>query len=677
MTLCYAFLLCMGVISCYADNVNYVTPVISGDIATLDWPEDMVQDSSGNFYVVDVNKHKILKITPAGVVTTFAGTGTAGFSNHTTATSAQFKNPSGIAMDASGHLYVADSGNHCIRKITVSNGNAGAVSTFSGMQTAGYKNATNTTSQFNTPTDIVFYNNYFYVTDFGNHAIRQITSTGSVTTVSGGIGAGGIDGAGNISKHNGPYRLAINKQSAIYVADSTGHTIRKITFIQGATPTNVSVTTIAGLNDDLGYKDGVASRARFNQPTGIAVDDLGNVFVADLKNNAVRMITAQGIVRTLSGEVPSTDDNGATNTMIRFNAPSQCYVNALGDLYITERDEHAIQKMSLKPNYSVSTMKIKGSALNYPHDMTQDSKGNYFVVNRNGHQIIKITPTGTASVFAGSGAAGYQDGTSAVAKFNNPTSLVCDSADNLYVVDINNNRIRKITPAGVVSTFAGSGAAATTNGTGVAAAFNAPYYIRMDKSGNSYVSEWNGHVIRKITPSGVVSTIAGTVGLSGYANGVGTAVKFRNPSGLHVDDAGNVYVADYSNHAIRKITTTGAVITLSGNNATDTGSNGAGAIDGIPSIAQFNGPHSIAVDALGNVFVVELNGHRVRMITPDNFTRTIAGNGVANRIDHAFGPFAQFNGPTAAFIDKTQKLIVVERGTNALRSVVSRSGIEW
>ena len=356
ITFCYAFLLCIGGISCHADAINYVTPVISGDIDTLDWPEDMVQDSSGNFYVVDTNKHKILKITPTGVVTTFAGTGTAGFLNHTTAISAQFRNPSGITMDASGHLYIADRGNHCIRKITVSNGSAGAVSTFSGMQTAGYNNTTSgTTSQFNSPTDIVFYNNYFYVTDFGNHAIRQITSTGSTATVSGGVGAGGVDGAANISKHNGPYRLAINKQGVIYVADSTGHTIRKITFTQGATPTNVLVTTIAGLNDDLGYKDGVASRARFNQPTGIAVDDLDNVFVADLKNNAVRMITAQGIVRTLSGEVPSTDDNGATNTMIRFNAPSQCYVNALGDLYIAERDDHAIQNMSLKPNYSVRT----------------------------------------------------------------------------------------------------------------------------------------------------------------------------------------------------------------------------------------------------------------------------------------------------------------------------------
>ncbi len=186
-----------------------------------------------------------------------------------------------------------------------------------------------------------------------------------------------------------------------------------------------------------------------------------------------------------------------------------------------------------------------------------------------------------------------------------------------------------------------------------------------------------GHVIRKITLNGVVLTIAGTAGLSGYVNGVGTAAKFSNPAGLHVDDAGNVYVADYNNHAIRKIMVTGAVITISGNNAAGTGGNGAGTIDGMPSIAKFNGPHGITVDALGNVFVVEVNGNRVRMITPDNFTRTIAGNGIANRIDHAYGPFAQFNGSIAAFIDKSQKLIIVERNTNALRSLVSRSGIEW
>ena len=660
-----------GISLSYASNAVYVTTFAgNGSTSSLDFPEDMVQDASGNFYVADWNKHKILKITPEGVVSTFAGTGLAGYLNHTTATSAQFRNPAGITMDASGNLYVADNSNNCIRKIVVTNGAAGAVSTFAGTGTSGYKNGLSSTAQFSAPVNIRMYNNYFYVADFGNHAIRQIAPDGNVTTLSGGIGAGITDGAATIAKHNGPYRLTINKQGVMYVVNVFAGTVRQISFTQGTTSTNVNVTTVGGLGNVLGYADAATgSNARFNYPHGITVDDTGNLYIADLINNRIRMINTQGVVSTLAGSTAGSTTN-TIGALATFNQPAQCYFAPDGNIYIGERSNHMIRKLSFKPNYAVQTVTTKGNSFNRHHDIAQDSKGNYFVANRDSHQILKITSDGTATVFVGSGSAGFLDHTDGKqAKFNNPCSVVCDSADNIYVTDLANNRIRKVTPDGEVTTFAGSGNSAVTNAIGKEAAFNYPYYIRIDQAGNFYVSEWDGHVIRKIAPNGMVTTLAGTANSPGYMNGAGAVAKFKNPSGLHVDNIGNVYVADVSNKVIRKITPDGIVTTISGNNES------SGNVDGMPSVAKFIDPHGITGDINGNLFVTDQN--YIRIITPDGYTRTIAGTRAAGRVDAIFGLSSQLNGTASLITDKTKGLITIERNSGSIRLLSIFPGYMW
>jgi streptogramin lyase len=217
--------------------------------------------------------------------------------------------------------------------------------------------------------------------------------------------------------------------------------------------------------------------------------------------------------------------------------------------------------------------------------------------------------SGTVSTLAGSGTAGYDNSSGTAAQFNTPTGVAVDTSGNVYVADMANNRIRKITPQGAVSTFAGSGSEGlvnSVNGNGSAAQFNQPFGVAVDRFGNVYVADHGNHCIRKISPSGGVSTLAGK-GTAGFADGTGTAAQFNTPNGVAVDRFGYVYVSDYGNNRIRKITPQGVVSTLAGTGA-------AGIVNGSGSTAQFSAPIGIAVDGSGNIYVGDSNNNRIRKI---------------------------------------------------------------
>jgi sugar lactone lactonase YvrE len=211
----------------------------------------------------------------------------------------------------------------------------------------------------------------------------------------------------------------------------------------------------------------------------------------------------------------------------------------------------------------------------------------------------------TVSTFAGSGTLGYLDGTGTAAQFYGPTGVALDSTGNVYVADISNQRIRKISPSGVVTTLAGSVTNGFADGTGAAAKFNFPESIAVDSTGNVYVADRGNHRIRKITPSGVVTTLAGST--QGFADGTGAAAQFSILYGIAVDSTGNVYVGDYGNNRIRKISPSGVVTTIAGTGV-------AGYLDGTGAAAQFNSPAGVAVDSAGNVYVADGSNHRIRKI---------------------------------------------------------------
>lgn len=226
-----------------------------------------------------------------------------------------------------------------------------------------------------------------------------------------------------------------------------------------------------------------------------------------------------------------------------------------------------------------------------------------------GHQIRKITPDGTVSTLAGSGLQGSADGAGTAASFNSPYGIAVDGIGNVYVGDRGNHKIRKISPDGVVSTLAGSGVSGAADGTGAAASLAQPAGVAVDVDGNVYVTEITGHRVRRITPAGVVSTLAGS-GAQGSADGTGTAASFNGPEGVALDGRGNVLVADTGNHKIRRITPAGVVSTLAGSGV-------QGNAEGDAAAASFNGPKGIAVDASGTVVVGDTGTNKIRRITQD------------------------------------------------------------
>ncbi|MCL2809057.1 MAG: chitobiase/beta-hexosaminidase C-terminal domain-containing protein [Treponema sp.] len=328
-------------------------------------------------------------------------------------------------------------------------------------------------------------------------------------------------------------------------------------------------------------------------------------------------------------------------------------------------------------NYIVSTLAGTGTdgyidgdgniaQFNQPIGIAIDSEGNIFLADMNNHRIRKITPQGVVSTLAGTGTEGFTDGEKGTAQFKSPCGIAVDSEGNIYVADTLNNRIRKITPQGIVSTLAGNGTDGLNDGAGSTALFFSPTDLTIDLEGYIYVADMGNHRIRKITPQGEVSTFAGTgdvgFGYGGFHNGLGHTARFDSPHGVAVDLEGNIYVADSLNNRIRKITSQGVVSTLAGN-GTD------GLIDGVGSASQFFYPSHVALDSLGNIYVADNLNNSIRKITPSGVVSTIAGNGIQGFYDGS-GNIAQFNMPTGIAVDYEGNIYVVDTGNIRIRKIV-------
>ena len=296
-----------------------------------------------------------------------------------------------------------------------------------------------------------------------------------------------------------------------------------------------------------------------------------------------------------------------------------------------------------------------------PSYLVFDASDNLYVTDNTNHKIRKITSAGVVTTFAG-GAAGPFDGTGTTARFNGPNGITHDASGNFYVADASNHKIRKMTSAGVVTTFAGTGSPGTADGTGTAAGFFQPSGIAIDASGNLYVAELYANRIRKITPAAVVTTFAGSLAFAaGSTDGTGTAATFNGPTSIAIDASDNLYVAENGGNKIRKITSAGVVTTLAGSGV-------AGSTDGIGTAATFNAPAGIAVDALGNVYVTESGGNKIRKITSAGVVTTIAGSGTSGAID-GVGTAASFNNPLGLVVDGSGHLYVAGYSGNNIRKV--------
>ena len=322
----------------------------------------------------------------------------------------------------------------------------------------------------------------------------DISQYGLTTTFAGNTALG----ATNPSYPARPFGIAVDVAGNIYVTDCGNNIIRKFT-------PDGQATTLAG-SGAAGSANGKGAAASFNYPYGIAVDGSGNVYIADSGNNLIRKITPDGTVSTLagSGATGSADGNAATAS---FGFPMALAVDANGNVYVAD----------------------------YYYDL-----------------IRKVTPNGDVTTIAGTGTYGSADGTGTLASFNHPQGIAIDKAGILYIADTDNYYIMILKQTVEVTTFAGTGAPGITNGTGAAAGFGNPTGIAVDISGNLYVGDDVNYIVRKITPAGVVTTLSGS-SFPGSANGIGALADFGLPDGVAVDKNYNVYVADYNNSPIRKI----------------------------------------------------------------------------------------------------------------------------
>jgi len=333
-----------------------------------------------------------------------------------------------------------------------------------------------TSPSFNNPTGLAIdASGNIYVADYGNNVIREITPAGVVSTVAGSGYQGSINATGVLASFSQPSGLAFDAGGNLYIADSGNDLIRKMS------NTGI-VTTLAG-GDTVAMTNGVGLNASFFNPVGVTVDGSGNVFVADAGDNMIRMITPDAVVSTFAGSAPVNDSTGNT------------------------------------------------SVINNPTGVTIDAHSNIIVANYLNNNILEINSGGVINILAGSstGAAGNSNGPDSSATFYLPNSVALDAAGNVYVSDGVNDLIRKISPNGVVSTLAGSGTSGAIDGTGTTASFDGPAGLAIDALGNVYVADANNNEIRKITPAGVVTTIAGT-GYPGQKNG--TALARRNTKAL-------------------------------------------------------------------------------------------------------------------------------------------------
>ena len=569
--------------------------------AQLFLPQGVAVDSAGNVYIADRYNARVRKVS-RGAITTVAGNGTSGFSgDNGPATSAQLSYPQDVAVDSAGNLYIADEGNNRIRKVS-----NGVITTVAGGGSTLGDNGPATSAQLNAPAGIAVDSaGNLYIADYGNNRIRKVAG-GVIATVAGGGSTLGDNGPATSAQLNSPSGVAVDSAGNLYIADSGNNRIREVS--------NYMIHTVAG-NGTAGFNgdNGPATSAQLSFPNGVAVDSAGNLYIADTNNSCVREVS-NGMITTVAGNGTFSGDNHpATGAQLLF--PWGVAVDSTGSLYIADVDNHRIRKVS---GGVIATVAGSGSygfsgdsgaatsaQLDLPMGVAVDSAGSLYIADHGNNRIRKVS-SGVIATVAGGGSSLGDNGPATSAQLNAPQGIAVDSAGNLFLADSGNQRIRKVS-SGVITTVAGGGSSLGDNGPATSAQLNAPQGVAVDSDGNLYIADSLNYRVRKVS-NGVITTVAGngTPGFSGD-NGPATSAQLAGPSGVAVDSAGNLYIAD--NNRIRKVSG-GVIATVAGN-----GTPGFSGDNGPATAAQFNTPQGVAVAPTGNVYIADQANNRIRLLS--------------------------------------------------------------
>lgn len=668
-------------------------------LSIMNLPRKAITDSSGNLYIADTDNNRVRKVTATtGAITTVAGNGTAGYSgDNSAAVDAELNYPVSLALDSTGNLYITDTNNNVIRMVSAA---TGIITTFAGNGIGGYggDGGPATSAELSYPQDIsVDGANNLYIADTNNFIIRKVTqTTGIITTVAGSafnFGYSGDGGPATSASMYAPWGVAADSAGDFWIADTYNMVIRKVTASTGL------IATVAGNGDGAfglggngtgGYTGdgGPATSAELYFPTDVAVDNSGNLYIDDSANDAVREVYEGGIINTVAGNgsecvalsygfAPSGDGGPATSGGFCLPYAGGIAVDNTGNLYIADTYDSRIRKVTVgapfpsaataAPVFSIPGGTYAGAQSLTLTDSTPgasiyislDSRipngseqlGYYGPINISGTVTVRAiavapghlpsavvtaiytitsSPVAVISTFAGDGVYGYTGvgGPPTSAQIGSPQGVAFDGSGNFYFTDTGNNVVWMVSAkTGVISVVAGDGTAGYSGDSGPAASaeLNGPSGLTSDKAGDLYIADSNNYVVRRIDAvTRTITTFAGN-GTSGYSgdNGPATSAELSGANGVALDGGGNLYISDPSNCRIREVVaSTDIISTFAGNGiCTYSGDDGPALSAGIPS------PEAVAFDSSGNLYISD-DSNRIRKVAASTDTiTTVAGNG--------------------------------------------------
>lgn len=589
--------------------------------ASFQLPVGMVQDSSGNTYVTDEGGQRIRKITSAGVISTYAGTGIAGFSGDGgPASSAQMNAPLSITRDASGDLVFADAANNRVRRITP----AGIISTIAGNGIAGYSGDGGPAldASMNIPWGVAYdAAGNLYISDRNNEVIRKVDSAGTITTFAGNGTAGfcGDKGPATSACLNTPRGLATDSLGNLYIADGLNHRVRKVNF-------SGIITTVAGngLNGFTG-DGGQATLAAIGNPKGVAVRS-GILYISNAGQARIRNVTlATGIINTFIGSTNGYDGDHHAPLSTQLNSPIAMAPLSSTAMLFVDASNTRLRKLNggvvttLAGGFIGDGKPATAAAMDFPQGVAFDQSGNLYVVEFGGNRVRRVDTTGKITTVAGTGISGYSGdgGLATAAQLWFPQAVIVDPAGDLFIADQGNNVIREVAAGtNFITTFS----ADPNFGGGLG-------FMAFDSSGTLYVADAGACVVWKLDSAGTATAVAGIALNCGY-NGdhiPATTALLNSPWGIAFDPAGNLYISDSANYRVRKVNPAGTITTFAGNGTVCADSTTACGDGGAPTSAQFNYTLGLVVSG-GTLYIVDEGDVRIRKVSA-GIISTYAGTG--------------------------------------------------